>query len=534
MREQTKQLLNDVLYASLHTTGKHAINFILNGMLGYIQRSAAASIGAGNLTGVARLASARALTRKDIDGRLVSGPSSMAYAKFSSRKPLPGPGNKTMGQENDPHTVDDFNGKIDEGKYGAGVKRLIFSGNVVVKIAGGRPFIAKANIHQHDAKRAGLHYDFVAEGIKPGTKSFEINVPAGEFKGRYAFRQPKGFEGNQVLIVRMKDEDVVLPKPNTKLIDVVKLQELDDTGEYLAEWKPDGGLANVVIKDNRAVFTSHREQAAAYYDKLPWIEWLKNNSRFITNRLLFKDPDLNGTVLQVELVHSEGAARTAGILNSGADKAIQYQLSNGPVRVYAWDIAKYKGRDVSGLPYEERRELYEEVISDIRHFNKFWEAVPSRTRDFVSWYNQITADPRGLPYSEGLVVKHRTDSQRWFKVKFRDTIDVEVVDFIEGIGKRANTVGRLVVETEGGGRGEVGSFRVTDEELQWMWNNREFLKGQVAEIYAQEVTKTGAPRAGVFIRWHPSKSEANLLKTSLDEFDTMYAIKSAAGWRKGG
>jgi ATP-dependent DNA ligase len=88
------------------------------------------------------------------------------------------------------------------------------------------------------------------------------------------------------------------------------------------------------------------------------------------------------------------------------------------------------------------------------------------------------------------------------------------------------------VETDGGGRGEVGSFQATDAQLQWMWDNRDVLRGQVAEIHVQEITKSGAPRAGVFYRWHPSKSEAALLMYSLDDRSSMYAMKSAAGWRR--
>lgn len=531
MKQEYKDALSDAAWAALMTFRDHSINFVLNMLLGSATKVTAAQFGAGKYNSAARLWTARKLAVKDVDGRVVAGPAVMGYAKFASRKPFPGPGEKTMGIENEPHTVDDFSGKISSG-YGAGVKKLIYGGNGIIKIKGGTPFVGKVNIHEHKANRAGLHYDFVAEGIPPGTKEFEINIPAGPFKGRYAFRQPEGFGPDQVLIIRMKDEDIVLPKPHTKLIDVPKLQELDESGDYIVEWKPDGGLANIHIKDDRAIFTSHREQAAPYYDKLPGIEWIKNNNRLWTNRLLFRNPDLDGTVLQGELFHPEGAARVGGILNSGADKAIQYQREHGPVKVYVWDIFKYKGKDVHSLPYEQRRALYESVVRDIRRNNKLWEAAPARTRDFVPFYNEVIRDERGLPYSEGLVVKHRTNSNEpWRKVKFRDTYDVKVIDILEGAGKREGKAGRLLVETPSGGRGEVGSFQATDSQLKWIWDNRDILRGQVAEIYAQEVTKAGAPRAGVFIRWHPSKSEAGLLMYSLDDRDRMYAMKSAAGWR---
>lgn len=528
-KEQIKNAFFDAAMAALLTLRDHAVNIGLNALINVGSKNAAIKMGAGKLSGSSRMLSARLMTVKDIDGRLISGPASSAYAKYSSRKPLPKEGEKISGRENDPHSLDDFNGKIEEGKYGAGEKRLLYKGNVIVKVNGDDPYVAKANIHAHDAKRAGLHYDYVFEGIKPGTKSFEINIPSGEFKGRYAIRP----YNDELLFIRMKNEDVVLPKPETKLIDTTKLQQLDVEGDYIAEWKPDGGMSNVVIRGNRAIFTSHREQAPPYYDKIPWVEWLKNNSRLLTNRLLFKDPDLNGTVLQAELLHSDGAARTGGILNSGADKAIDYQQKNGAIKAYVFNIVKYKNKDVSHLPYQERRALYERVVSQIRHFNKFWEVVPSVSRAFVSFYQSVVRDPRGLPFSEGVVVKHKLDNERaWYKVKFRDTVDCKVVSVSEGTGKYAGTVGRILVETNGGGRGEVGSFQISDRQRQWMWDHRDKILGETCEIYAQDVGRTGAPRAGVFIRFHPSKSEFGLRMYSLDNEETLYALKSAAGWRR--
>ena len=40
--------------------------------------------------------------------------------------------------------------------------------------------------------------------------------------------------------------------------------------------------------------------------------------------------------------------------------------------------------------------------------------------------------PRGLPWSEGVVVKYRDAVDEWFKVKANDTIYVKVIRCIEG------------------------------------------------------------------------------------------------------
>ena len=87
---------------------------------------------------------------------------------------------------------------------------------------------------------------------------------------------------------------------------------------------------------------------------------------------------------------------------------------------------------------------------------------------------------------------------------------------------------------------EVGSFPLTDEQRQWIWDHRDVLTGQIAEVRAMKVTDRGAIRAGVFVRFHPSRSEAGLLMytESLAGGDpeesrsTLYRLKSAAGWKR--
>ncbi len=530
-----KRNFSDVGFALFQVAKHHAVDFLINALIARpLSKTIAAKTRPEKFTGTSKLITARWLAKMAPDGAFISGPIPQGFAKFAIRKGLPLTENgKTMAVENDPHLIDDFDGEIKEG-YGKGMKNLLWSGNAIVKI-GGEKYIGKVNIHEHLADRAGKHYDLVVEGVKPGTKQFEFKISEGEFKGRYAVLRPKGFEEGQVLITRMKDRSVVLAKPSFNLKSADLLKELDiNPGDTIVEWKPDGSLANVYINDNQAIFRSHRETGEAYYDKLPGLEDIGNHSNLLTNRFLFPGPLLDGTLLRGELFHPEGAARVGGILNSSADKAVIYQQKHGNVIFYAWDIIKLKGKDLSGLPYKDRRAVLETTVNDIREFNRNWYVVPSVTKGIFRFYHGIVSDPRGLPWSEGVVIK-RGSSQvgdTWYKVKHRDTVDVRVVSILEGAGKRAGHVGRMVVETAEGGRGEVGSFMIPDEQLKWIWDNRDILEGQVAEIYVQEITKSGAPRAGVFYRWHPSKSEAALLMYSLDDRETMFKLKSAAGWRR--
>jgi hypothetical protein len=495
-------------------------------------------LGTPQPVGTRDLALRRALQRKTVDGALLAGPRTQKeYAKFTLKKGLPTEQRpRALAVENAPHSVDDFSGVIEEG-YGKGEKRLLYTGTGVIKV-GGSPRIGKINVHAHEAEKAGLHYDFVAEGVDPHSESFEINIPNGVLKGRYAFRQ--AFERGQYLVLRMRDTSVLVEKPDIHLKPPEFLRTVSQSGRPVSlEWKDDGSLANVAIHNLRAVYRSHRPEGEPYYDKLPAIEDVSNRSPVWLARKLFPGPEQEGTVLRGELHHPDGAARVGGIVNALPEKSIQIQRERGPVEFYAWDIAKFKGRDVSRMPYGERRQLYESVIEEIRLFNKHFHVVPAMREDGdpVKFYQAIINDPRGLPYSEGVVVKYKDAMDEWFKVKANDTLDVKVVRCIEGTGKFTGSLGAMVVEGPTGVESEIGSFQLTNAQRQWIWDHREVLTGQIAEIKAMEITKDGALRAGVFVRWHPSRSEAGLLMyaeglAGSTSPDLVFALKSAAGWRR--
>jgi hypothetical protein len=492
--------------------------------------------------GFPQLALTRALQRKAVDGALLAGPrTGKEYTKFTLKKGLPTDERpKALAVENDPHSVDDFSGTIKEG-YGKGDKRLIYSGTGVIKVGGSRQ-IGKINVHEHDADKAGFHYDFVAEGVDPQPESFGVNIPNGALKGRYAFRQ--AFKENRYLVVRMKDESVLVAKPDIQSKPPEFLNTLRQSNRpFSVEWKDDGSLANVAIHDLRAVYRSHRPEGQPYYDKLPAIEDLRNRSPLWLARRLFPGPEQEGTVLRGELHHADGAARVGGILNALPENSIRIQQERSPVEFYAWDIAKFKGRDVSRMPYRQRRELYEGVIREIRLFNRHLHVVPAMPEggDPVQFYRTITQDDRGLPFSEGVVVKYRDAVDGWFKVKANDTIDVKVTRCIEGAGKFAGSLGAMVVEGPSGVKSAIGSFQLTNEQRRWIWDHRNVLTGQIAEVRAMTVNESGAIRAGVFVRFHPSRSEQALILYSEslagstdpnDSREMMFRLKSSAGWKR--
>jgi len=130
---------------------------------------------------------------------------------------------------------------------------------------------------------------------------------------------------------------------------------------------------------------------------------------------------------------------------------------------------------------------------------------------------------------------------QWFKVKANDALDVRVIRCLEGAGKFAGSLGAMVVEGSTGVESEIGSFQLTNEQRQWIWDHRDVLTGQIGEVRALTVNESGAIRAGVFVRFHASKSELALLmyseslvgSTDPDKsLPMMFRLKSSAGWRR--
>src|ERR1039457_5930905 len=105
----------------------------------------------------------------------------------------------------------------------------------------------------------------------------------------------------------------------------------------------------------------------------------------------------------------------------------------GNSEFYCWDIEKLRGKDVSGLPFWKRQQLYIEVIADIRRFNKAYHVVEQWPDDmtFAEFYEHVLSSP--LPWGEGVVAKHKYSIDRnWQKVKRSDELDLVVTDFFEG------------------------------------------------------------------------------------------------------
>jgi bifunctional non-homologous end joining protein LigD len=143
-------------------------------------------------------------------------------------------------------------------------------------------------------------------------------------------------------------------------------------------------------------------------------------------------------------------------------------VADVPVVLVLFDVLWLDGHSVLGLPYAERRQLLEHMDLNgpaWRTPATFAQSGPllDATRD--QGLEGIVAKRLDSVYEPG------TRSRNWLKVKHFRTGDLVVVGWVEGAGRRAGTLGALVLASyEADGslryRGKVGTgFRDADREL---------------------------------------------------------------------
>jgi hypothetical protein len=96
----------------------------------------------------------------------------------------------------------------------------------------------------------------------------------------------------------------------------------------------------------------------------------------------------------------------------------------------------------------------------------------------------------------------------------------------------------MVVEEPTVVESEIGSLQLTHDQRHWIWEHRDLLRDQIAEVRALTVNESGAIR--MFVGFHPSESEQGPLlyseslagSTDPDESrPMMFRLKRSAGWR---
>ena len=203
-------------------------------------------------------------------------------------------------------------------------------------------------------------------------------------------------------------------------------------GAYMGAIKVDGIWA-MIIKDNDGIFHLRSRTPnvnKTYADKAEWIPSITANLSNIPN----------GTVLLGEIYKygDEGSRKTTSILNCLKDKSLERQ-SKTPLHFYCFDCLAYKGKQLLDTPIEKRIERYinkelsaalvGENIEVAKYYDgeELWEAIGNA---LASGREGMVIQKKSAPYTCG-----KRPSKLTIKIKkeINQTIDA----FIDGDYKPA-------------------------------------------------------------------------------------------------
>ena len=160
-------------------------------------------------------------------------------------------------------------------------------------------------------------------------------------------------------------------------------------------------------------------------------------------------------------------------------------------------------------PYKARRKMLADVYRYVKGSAGI-ELPPSyfcRNEDEVMSFYQSVRD-RGL---EGLIIKnpdgpyHPRRNRDWMKIKDAQTVDVPIVNAIEGTGKYEGMLGALVVDLEGIEVNIGTGFSDSDRTTLWESFNRGWLDNKLIEVEYHERTPDGSLRHPRFKRFRDDK-----------------------------
>lgn len=195
---------------------------------------------------------------------------------------------------------------------------------------------------------------------------------------------------------------------------------------------------------------------------------------------------------------------------------------DGELYVHGWDfneIHSAVSRTANVSPVESQVEFHvfdvvdeklaqidriQKLLNIATHFPPNIKLVPTTPAENLVGVRRIFQRYIDDGY-EGIIVRHlhapyiRRRSTFIMKFKPKKSDVYNIVDYVEGKGKYENTIGTIVCVDDTGTKFEVGSFAITDEQREKLWNMRGELTQFACKVGYQHRWSTGKPKSGVFI-----------------------------------
>lgn len=316
--------------------------------------------------------------------------------------------------------------------------------------------------------------------------------------------------------------------------------EIMSDGNYVAEEKFDGSRYLMHIGDTENRFTSRRVSSVdgllvEKTDNLPHLRSLSFRSEFA------------GTVLDGEIIApGRDFGSVVSIMGSSPDRAIAVQSENGWARYMVFDMLRFAGKDITDLPFRERRRLLEgfvEANRSVTAITRSFQLVRQESMDKAGFFHEIVANG-----GEGIILKDlngrymlgERPSGVWVKVKRYLTEDVVIMGYTEPEYDYGGSYPESWPYRDSEGRpiskcaamGWIGAIRfgmflfesqtmqllelgqtsgISDAVRAEISANRDSYVGKVMEIGAMEQLPSGAFRHPRFIRLRPDKDAADCI-----------------------
>jgi hypothetical protein len=427
-------------------------------------------------------------------------------------------------------------------------------------------------VHEHHAKKRGLHFDLrlgdpetghahswamKASWPEPGKSVYAIRQPTHtlkyiDFEGEI----PSGYGAGKVHLRDREQVEVTKSDPGHVSFNVYRSSGPEEYSLHhlggkvwrlsnktlhrgaapLPESKPDYKevpVEKIPYDDPRYLFSAKIDDAhnLFYFPEtgsqirvVSYRPSKKSGTGFIEHthkvRSLFgkKTPKgLGGTILRGGLyaMHPERKKATeahilGGLLNSDVWKSREKQETEGSLVPVLYDVVKYKGRDVSKAPYAEKLRILRNVQTQVPGFELPKMALtPDSKRELV----KLIKEKKLAHTEEGIVMWDVLEGKPPIKAKFRDDHDVHIRGFFPGEGKyKGKGVGGFVFSHTADGPivGRVGTG-LSDALRRDMHEHPGKYSGMVAVVEAQGKFDKGALRAPSFKQFHLDKNPQNRL-----------------------
>lgn len=345
------------------------------------------------------------------------------------------------------------------------------------------------------AKRKSVQRAFgeqVADSLNEVFRLRGLNPRADDFVRRYY---------DEELLTSPQPGEMFSPMLAKKLSSDTSVSDLmeSDTEDYTAQIKFDGNRI-LIHRTEDGEMLAHTRSFNDYTEsihELSQIEW-PDTSFILDCEIVAIDPD---TGEELEFTKTGALRRDEG--TKDVDYSFQFKF---------FDIIYCDGTDYSTESQRDRLERLSEFLEDISSPYVF----KAETYTDLEEAKRIASERN----EEGIMVKKMSEdyvfkrSRNWQKIKNRmETVDLLIKTIEEGSGNKAQSTGRMKLETaDGTDVGYVGTG-LDDELAKEMWENKEDYLGRVVEIQFDGFDE--ALRIPSFQRFRP-EGEADTLSRLKD------------------